>query len=383
MPNKSLIYLDYNATAPLRPDVKAAMDAVMGQALNPSSIHASGRAARKLVEEARKNILRCVNGETLVFCSSGTEANNLALAQADSHLISSIEHDSIYKTLPNAKLAKVEAEGIIDLEDFEKLLKAEKPKLVSIMLANNETGVIQPIKEIAELAHKYGALVHTDAVQAFGKIDVDFKNLGVDMMTISCHKVGGPVGIAALVHKSSLELKPILFGGGQEKNKRPGTENVPSIVGFGEVSQLLSRQPGASVGVSERELARSETIHNVSRETSKLRDYLENEILAIAPDAIIYGKSLARLPNTSYIAMPDIEAATQLIHFDTNGICVSSGSACSSGKVEVSRILKAMNAPLAKNALRISIGWATTPEEIEQFIKSWREMYLRAKNAAA
>ena len=366
MYNKPTIYLDYNATAPLRPEIFQAMQDVMGEALNPSSVHSSGRKARKLVEDARQKILRRVNGESLIFCGSGTEANNLAViqmpnvrSQMSEIAISSIEHDSVFKSAQTPKFVRVDKNGVIDLNHLEEILTSGICHLVSIMLANNETGVIQPIQQAAEIAHKHGALLHTDAVQAFGKIDIDFKNLGVDMMTISSHKIGGPIGTAALIHKSSLEIKPIMFGGGQEKNKRPGTENVPAIIGFGEVAK------------------------NVSRETFKLRDYLENKIRSIAPDAIIYGEAAERLPNTTCIAMPDIEAATQLIHFDTNGICVSSGSACSSGKVEVSRVLKAMNVPLAKNALRISTGWATTQEDIDLFIKHWRELYLRSKNAAA
>jgi len=352
-----MIYLDYNATAPLRPEVKSAMLEVMGAPLNPSSIHASGRSARKLVEDARRAVLHSVNAGALVFCGSGTEANNLAVMQASGPLaVSAIEHESVFK-VKNARFIQVGSNGIVDLGHLEEILKSGDCRLVSIMLANNETGIIQPVAEAAEIAHKYGALIHCDAVQGFGKIDIDFKVLGVDLMTISCHKIGGPVGAAALIHRADLELKPLMFGGGQEKNKRPGTENVTAIHGFG----ILAK--------------------NVSRETNTLQQHLEDEIEKLRGQVI--GKYEERLPNTSYIIMPGMDAATQLIHFDTNGICVSSGSACSSGKVEISRVLKAMNVKEAKNAIRISTGWATKEEEINKFIEEWRNLAKKAAGQAA
>ncbi len=392
MDNKP-VYLDYNATAPLKPQIKAAMDEVLGEPLNPSSIHSSGRKARKLVEDARQKILQRVSGEALVFCDSGTEANNLALGQIGRTengerkteiIVSAIEHDSIFK-VENPIIINVNKNGVVDVDDLKSKLSVHRSPLtvlVSIMLANNETGVIQPIRDIAKIAHQYGALVHTDAVQAFGKIDIDFKELGVDMMTISCHKIGGPVGAAALVHRAGLELKPIMFGGGQEKNKRPGTENVAAIAGFGKLAENVSRETFVVSGERKTENGKEEeklfTVHR-----SPFTEYLESEIKKFAPDAVIFGENSPRLPNTTCIAMPEIEAATQLIHFDTSGICISTGSACSSGKVEDSRVLKAMNAPLAKNAIRVSTGWATSKADMDKFIKSWRELYLRAKNAAA
>jgi cysteine desulfurase len=318
---------------------------VMGRPLNPSSIHSAGRDARKLVEAARTKILKSVDAEALVFCSSGTESNNLALCQKPVHIISEIEHDSIYKATNTTCRIKVWQDGIVDLSHFEQLVSRETGGLVSIILANNETGVIQPIRELAALAKKYGHLVHTDAVQAFGKIPLGFKELGCDLMTISCHKIGGPVGVAALVHRKDLELVPFMKGGGQEKNKRPGTENVPAIIGFAASADL-------------------------PKQSSELRDYLEGEIEKLG--GVIVGKNSPRIPNTSCIIMPNMDAATQLIHFDTNGICVSSGSACSSGKVEVSRTLQAMGIANAKNAVRVSIGWNTARAEIDLFIKQWR-----------
>lgn len=356
-----MVYLDYNATSPLRPEVKQAMLEVMGQPLNASSVHGQGRAARKILEESRRLILNYVNAPTLVFCSSGTEANNLALAQATGKIaVSAIEHDSVFKNPYQSLTIKVLPNGVVDLSHLREI--ASTPVFASIMLANNETGVIQPIKEAAEIIHATGGILHVDAVQAFGKIPVDFKNLGADLMTIACHKVGGPSGIAALVHRADLELKPILFGGGQEKNKRPGTENISTIVGFSHLANLFN-------SVSR------ETIN--SKSEIDLIKYLETEIKKIAPHAIIHGEGEERLPNTTLISMPGLESATQLIHFDTNNICVSYGSACSSGKVEVSRVLTAMNAPLARNAIRISTGWANTKDDIDKFLAVWKELYQR------
>lgn len=359
-----MIYLDYNATAPLHPEVKAAMDEVAGLPLNPSSIHGAGRAARKFVEDSRRAILKSINGEALVFCSSATEANNLVLNQADKYIISAVEHDSIFKTATDAIIISVNKSGIIDLEELErKLSELAQPVLVSIILANNETGIIQPIKAAAKIVHKYKCQIHCDAVQAFGRIDINFKDLEVDFMTISSHKLGGPLGSAALVHKANIEIKPSLMGGGQEKNKHPGTENVVAIHGFGYTATNLNKF--------------------VSRETSNNQLYVEQKLKQLGQDIVIHGYLAPRLPNTTYISMPFIESSTQLIHFDTNNICVSSGSACSSGKVTVSRILKAMQAPLAENAIRISTGWQTTREDIDQFIKAWAELYKRARNKAA
>ena len=353
-----MIYLDYNATAPLRPEVEAALDKVSGEALNPSSIHAQGKKARKLVEEARGKILNFINAEALIFCGSGTEANNLALHQRDKVIVSAIEHDSVYKSPRKIGEIKVDENGIVDLNHLQELLTSEFYPLVSVMLANNETGVIQPIKKIAKIVHQHGALLHCDAVQAFGKIPINFKELGVDLLTLSAHKVGGPVGAGALVYKKEIEIKPLMFGGAQEKNKRPGTENVAAIIGLAALTEIKNQQ-------------------------SDLRDYLETEIKKIAPEAIIFGEKFLRLPNTTCLSMPGVESMTQLIHFDTNGICISSGAACSSGKVEVSRVLKAMNAPYATCAIRVSTGWKTTKGEIDQFIQKWAEIYQRTKEIAA
>ena len=343
---QEVIYLDYNATAPMLPAVKDAMAELVGRPLNPSSIHSSGRFSRKIMEEARGKILKSVNAKNLVFCGSASEANNFGLAQSAGLLISAIEHESIYKSAADSVTIPVNTNGIIDLEALKKLLSqssTKNPQLISVMLANNETGIIQPIKEVVEIAKKHNALVHTDAVQAYGRIEIDFEELGVDLMTISSHKAGGPVGSAAFIYKNGIELKPFIKGGGQEKNKRAGTENIAAIHGFGVFAEKY-QMPDAA-----------------------FQNYLEEELQKLGCEVV--GKNEERLPNASCIIHPSIPASTMLIHLDSNNICVSSGSACSSGKVETSRVLQMLKVTNAQNAIRVSMGWNTTKQEVDAFIK--------------
>lgn len=348
---QEVIYLDYNATAPMLPAVKDAIVELAGRALNPSSIHSSGRFARKIMEEARGKILKSVNAKNLVFCGSASEANNFALAQSAGLLISAIEHESIYKSAADSVTIPVNTSGIIDLEALKKLLSqtaTKNPQLISVMLANNETGIIQPIKQVVEIAKEYNAnnniLVHTDAVQAYGRIEIDFADLGVDLMTVSSHKAGGPVGSAAFIYKNGIELKPFIKGGGQEKNKRAGTENIAAIHGFGVFAEKY-QMPDAA-----------------------FQNYLEEELQKLGCEVV--GKNEERLPNTSCIIHPSIPASTMLMHLDSNNICVSSGSACSSGKVETSRVLQMLKVTNAQNAIRVSTGWGTTKKEIQTFIQT-------------
>lgn len=348
---QEVTYLDYNATAPMLPAVKDAMAEISGRALNPSSIHSAGRYARKIMEDARGKILKSVNAKNLIFCGSASEANNFALAQSAGVLISAIEHESIYKSAADSVTIPVNTNGIIDLEEFKKLLVTHKPQLISVMLANNETGIIQPIKQVVEIAKEHNALVHTDAVQAYGRIEIDFEDLGVDMMTISSHKAGGPVGSAALIYKDGIELTPFIKGGGQEKNKRAGTENITAIHGFGVFAENLTKHQTPN---------------------TKLQSYLEDEVKKLGCEVV--GENSPRLPNTSCIIHPKIPASTMLIHLDSNNICVSSGSACSSGKVEESRILQMLKVTNAKNAIRISTGWNTTKEGIDRFVEAWKNL---------
>lgn len=370
MPNT---YLDYNATAPLRPTVLAAMHEVEGFPLNPSSIHESGRAAKKLLEDNRKAIADAVSvfPNEVMFVGSGSEANNMVLRGFDRPiLISAVEHASILKTgsLLGADTLPVDENGIVKLDVLAKKLEAlGKPALVSVMLANNETGVIQPIAEIADIVHSHGGLLHTDAVQAVGKIVIDFGLLKADMMTIGAHKAGGPVGVAALILRNDLPIKPMVTGGGQELGRRAGTEDVVKIEGFATLMQEVAKAPEA-------------------KRLAELRDMLETQLKVIEPHAHVFGSNVTRLPNTLLIAMPRVKSETQLMNFDLAGFAVSAGSACSSGRIEPSHVLKAMGIPeeTASCAIRISIGWNTLENDLISFASAWKNTYERlAKTKAA
>jgi cysteine desulfurase len=357
-------YLDHNATSPLRPSVKAAMSAAMDVDGNASSVHREGRHARQLLDDSREVIARSIGvlAPMISFTSGGSEANNFAIKSApvERLLLSAIEHPAAIEAAKAvhkpAEFIPVTPQGVVNLDALAKLLEGSKA-LVSVMLANNETGVVQPIREIVELAQAHGALVHTDAVQAMGKIPVNFGLLGVDMMTLAAHKVGGPTGIGALVVRDGLPLEPLIHGGGQELRRRAGTENLVGIAGFASVSQEKN------IGISV------------------LRDELESRL----EGAMIFGKGTDRLPNTTYFAMPGLSAETLLMNFDLEGIAVSSGSACSSGKVTKSHVLTAMGVSpeLARGAIRISLGWNTTHENIEHFISVWRKLLARHQAKAA
>jgi cysteine desulfurase len=369
---KSMIYLDYNATAPIRENVITAAANAMAAVGNPSSVHGMGRAARARVEEARTQVaaLAGARARDVVFCASGTEASNTVIrgAGAKSLIVSPIEHDCVRAAakesgLPVYELA-VSAQGLVDLEDIRaKLEVAPKPALVSVMLANNEMGVIQPVAEIAALAHEHGALVHTDAVQAAGKLMLDRMGLGVDYLTLSAHKIGGPQGVGAIALAPTAPLKALIPGGGQELSRRSGTENVAGIVGFG----VASLECMADIGRTG--------------EIATFRDHIEREIKAHGNDVVIVGEGAPRLPNTTCIAMPGVKGETQVMHFDLNGICVSSGSACSSGKVKVSHVLTAMGyAPeVAEGSNRISLGYRTTAEDVDAFLRAWKSLYDRIR----
>ena len=267
---------------------------------------------------------------------------------------------------PAAERLPVDALGRVDLERLAERLAAVAPALVSVMLANNETGVVQPVAEVAELAHRHGALVHCDAVQAAGKLALDLVALGVDLLAISAHKLGGPQGVGALVLGDGIEPAALLQGGGQERRRRPGTENLPGIVGFGRAAELAleDRDWRARVGA--------------------LRDRLEAEILAAAPTAQVYGRGAERLANTSCLTMPGVSNQTQLIAFDLAGIAVSTGSACSSGKVGPSHVLAAMGVDpaAAATAVRVSLGWASTARDVDRFVAAWTRLHARTRRSA-
>jgi cysteine desulfurase len=365
-----LSYLDYNATAPVRPGVVEAVREMLGRTGNPSSVHRFGREARRALEQARAAVAAMVGAAPgqVVFTSGGTEANNQALRSARGPVVvSAVEHDSVLAAAPDAPRLRVDAEGRIDLEALERELAGLRPELVSVMSANNETGVIQPVREVAEVARRHGARVHCDAVQAAGKLAIDMGALGVDFLTLSAHKFGGPQGVGALVVRDALEPDPLLRGGGQERRWRPGTENLPAIVGFGRACELAR----ADADWRER--------------TGALRDRLEAQIAALAPAARVFGRNAARLPNTSCLTMPGVSNQTQLIELDLAGIAVSTGSACSSGKVGPSHVLAAMGVDPDEGAcaIRISLGWASTQEDVDRLVDAWGRLYVRTRRTGA
>jgi cysteine desulfurase len=358
-------YLDWNATARLRPAAREAVQAALDACGNPSSVHGAGRKARQMVERSREQVaaLARVAPRQVVFCSGGTEANGLALSPAlgDRLLISAIEHPSVRA---GGRFAAVEEipvtpNGVVDLGALRRLVAQASRPLVSIMLANNETGAIQPIAEAAAIVHAANGLLHVDAVQGPGRIDCDFTALDADLMTLSGHKIGGPQGVGALIKREALDLEALLKGGGQERGARAGTENVPGIAGFGAAAQAV------------RESWQSEAV-----QAAVLRDRLEAGLKAIAPEAVIFSASAPRLPNTTLFAVPGVKAETTVIALDLEGVAVSSGAACSSGKVTPSHVLEAMGIPLelAQGAIRLSLGYSSTAGDIELFLKAWAKL---------
>ncbi len=366
------VYLDHNATTPIRPEARRAVEAALAHAGNPSSAHRFGRAQRRAIEDAREQIARLVDArpEAVVFTSGGTEANALALSGAGRRriLVSAVEHPSVLAAAPEATRIPVDGVGAVDLAALEKTLAASpEPALVSVMLANNETGVIQPVAKIAAIARRAGAIVHCDAVQAAGKIALDIRALGVHLMSLSGHKFGGPMGAGALIVDDAVPLVALIRGGGQERGRRAGTENVPGIAGMGAAAEA------ARAGLEE-----------FSR-LAALRDEMEARVLATAPAAVIAGLGAARLPNTSCFALPGLAAETQVMALDLAGVAVGQGAACSSGKTKASPVLAAMgfDADLAASAIRVSLGWTSTAADVASFLTAWTALAVRARAAAA
>lgn len=368
-----MIYLDYNATAPLRPSVVAAMQEVMGLPLNASSAHKQGRFAKKIVEDTRRRLAEFLNcwPQEVIWCGSASEANNAVLRcfPAQSVLVSAIEHSAIINASSDLEHIPVTPDGVVDLAWLEhRLAEPNKPALISVMFANNETGVLQPITEVVKLARAHGILVHCDAVQAVGKLPLDFTTLGLDYMTISFHKNGGPVGIAALIVRNGAPFQPFIRGGGQEFNRRAGTENVLAIAGVGALLESWSFD----------ELIR----------VRGLVEAMEGEILkatTVSGGTFIVGRSSPRIGNTTCIIMPGISQEVQLMRMDLAGVCVSAGSACTSGKIELSHVLGAMNVSdsLASSALRISAGWNTQAGDCEAFVKAYLAMFTELSGHAS
>ncbi|HEY4547435.1 MAG TPA: cysteine desulfurase family protein [Pedomonas sp.] len=362
-------YLDYNATAPTHPGVIEAVAACLRETGNPSSVHASGRRARSLMEAARETVARAVNclPRQIVWTSGGTEANALVLkgVPARSFFVSSVEHDSVLANAPEAMRLPVDASGVVDLEALSAAMaQAEGPRLVSVMLANNETGVLQPIAEIAECCRAGGAWLHVDAVQALGKVPVDVQALGADFLTLSAHKVGGMKGVGALVLANDLiEIKSPVRGGGQELGRRAGTENLPGVVAFGAALQEL------------------ETLEGWTSRVAALRNRMEDALQAAGAE--VNARDAQRLPTTSSVRMPGVPAETQVMAFDLAGIAVSAGSACSSGKVKASHVLSAMGLgeEAASQSVRVSLGWNTTDADVDRFIAAWQRLYERRRVA--
>jgi len=365
------VYLDHNATSPLRPAAAAAMHRALDDVGNPSSVHSFGQRARRLVDGARQQIadVLAVSALDVIFTSGGTEANNLALlgAPVDRLIVSAVEHDSILATAGAAgqglDILPVDGDGRVDLTVLERLLANGAGRvLVSVMFANNETGVVQPVAEIARLARAAGALFHCDAVQALGRLPLLPTLLDADLVTLSAHKIGGPPGVGALVVRGDHILMPQLHGGGQERFRRAGTQNVPGITGF-----------GAAVGDA---LSSAQEVQRLA----VVRDVMEKALAQAG--AVIVGSGAPRLPNTSAIAMPGVKSETQVIALDIEGIAVSAGAACSSGKVTRSHVLDAMQVAdeVALSTIRISLGWSTQESDIDRVVSAWCALRERTRS---
>lgn len=379
------VYFDHNATTQLDPLVLEAMLPWMqNQSGNPTSRHYFGRAARDAVEHARSQVAQACGAypAQIIFTASGTEANNFAIKGTANHvshgqlLTSAIEHPCV--TMPAIAMKNlgfthnvipVNAQGKIDTEVFKDLLKTPT-SVASVMLANNETGVIQEIANLAETARKSGALFHTDAVQMFGKLPVSFTDLNVHAMTISSHKIQGPQGAAALVLDKRVDIKPLMHGGGQERGLRSGTENVAAIIGFGAACTLAV-----------------ERLNINAEKVRKLREQFEQGLKKIQPHlhVTIFSDQVERIPNTSFFAINNIEGETLVMALDKQGFAVASGSACSSDSTEPSHVLLAMGVDrdLARGAVRVSFGAHNTSEEVQQFLATLEQEVSRLKQLTA
>ena len=366
----SRTYLDYNATAPLRPEAREALLAALDIG-NPSSVHEEGRKARALVEAARADVAALVSApaETVIFTSGGTEACNLALGlrQASAGeikrlLLSAIEHSAILAAAEESvlpvELLPVTADGVVDMAALDVALQDETPALVCVMLANNETGTIQPIAEIAAKTRAHGSLLFCDAVQAAGKMPIDIFALGVDVLSLSGHKLGAPMGIGALVTRPAVVVPPQLLGGGQELGRRAGSENISGIAAFAAAAKAAMRDINDFANLAD------------------LRDDMEAALLAVQPQTEIFGKHADRLANTSCFALGGLNSETLVMALDLAGVSVSAGSACSSGKVSRSHVLAAMQAEthISKGVLRVSLGWQSNREDTEKLVNEWTKL---------
>lgn len=363
-----IINFDNNATTKLCKEALAKMVEVYGHSYNPSSGHALGRAGSMIVEDARLNLSEALVAQNyeVFFTGGGTEANNMAIFGEDYEeiLFAKFEHSSIYNTRPkNAKITEigVTKDGVIDVEELKSKIEGLSGKnfLVSLMYSNSEAGVIQPLKEVTQLVHQKGGLVHSDLVQACGKITVDLEDLNVDFASISSHKINGPQGVGALFVRRGLDIQPIIFGGGQERGKRSGTLNVAGVAGFG---YCMTKLPAKLKKMDE---------------IVKIRDFIEKEVKKIASEDVkIFGENVDRVQNTSFFALKGANSQTQMINFDLNKIMISAGSACSSGSTRPSRVIEAMNVPAEfTSAIRVSLCAENTMAEAKKFVEVFRKYY--------
>jgi len=371
---KTPLYCDYNAGAPVRAEAAVAMSRALAAGGNPSSVHGSGRRARALTEDAREKlaVMLGASAENVVLTSGATEALHLALtsAGAASVIVSAAEHDAVFehatRALKTQHVAPLDANGVVDLEALSALLAdAPKPALVAVQLANNETGVIQPIARVAALCREHGALLLVDAAQAFGRIAVNIADLDASYLVVSSHKLGGPPGAGALVLAPGAPFATARFGGGQERGRRPGTENMPAVAGFAVAAEWALRDLDAD-----------------AKRLAAMRDRFE---AGLPRDAVIFGADAPRLPNTSNFALPGLSAETAVIAMDLEGVAISSGAACSSGKVRSSRVLAAMGvAPeLARGALRVSFGHESKESDVDEALHALAKIGARRAQGAA
>ena len=362
------VYLDHNATTPVRPEAAEAAAGALSLVGNASSTHRFGRTTRHALDDARERVAAMTGAlpDLVVFTSGGTEANRLALTGDPRRrrvLASAVEHPSVLKARDDIEILPVDTDGILDLNALEAALaRSSDPAIVSVMLANNETGVIQPVAEAAEIVRRHGALLHCDAVQAIGKVPVDLRALGAHMISVSAHKMGGPPGVGALALALDVPLEAVQRGGGQERGLRAGTENVPGIVGFGMAAKIVAEEDREQMSAS-----------------AALRDRLEARVREAAPDVRIMGAGVDRLPNTTCMVVPGIKGNTQLMALDLAGVAVSAGAACSSGKTGGSHVLRAMGLDDedAASAIRVSFGWNSRDEDVDRFVDTWMELTVR------
>ncbi|HVZ27237.1 MAG TPA: cysteine desulfurase family protein [Rhizomicrobium sp.] len=384
-----MYFCDHNATSPLRPAARDAVLRALSIGGNPASVHAAGRAARAMVEDAREAVARLVKAgpDAVIFTSGATESNSLALwgalegamieekpVKITRLFVSAIEHSSVLKTAQHVAerfpwlrldLIRVTPDGVLDTEALRVMLREGKGRtLVAVMAANNETGVIQPIPEVSRLAREAGALLLVDAVTAAGKMDLDFSLC--DYMTLSAHKLGGPQGSGALLVRQGAPFAPQILGGGQQKGLRAGTENLSGIAGFGAAAKEVLRDGGES------------------GRAAAIRDYFEKTLKAAVPGTVVFGEKSPRLSNTSNIALPGLASENIVIALDLDGVLVSSGSSCSSGKITPSHVLSAMGVDenLAGASLRVSFGWNSTREDADAVVASLVRLSNRAKARA-